>query len=78
MMVRMGWLAMLAMLPWPAPLDLQLQSQAEEGPNQDDKAENDDVIESGIDNYCANNVASYKKAPAESLVPYPGDKRDMR
>ena len=55
----------LLVLPRPAALDLELQSDAEEGADEDDQAKNDDVVQGGIYNHSVNNVASYKELEPE-------------
>ena len=47
-------LGRVVLLPGPSTLDLELQGQAEEGRNQDDQAENDDVVEGGMYDNSAN------------------------
>jgi hypothetical protein len=60
-------------LPGPSTLDLELQGQAKECTNQDDEAEDDDVVEAGMYHNSPNDVTSHKELETVESIPYPDD-----
>ena len=59
-------------------VDLDLEAEAEEGPDQDDQAQHDDVVQSGLDGDRADEVARRRGSPGRAGCTPPNGWRSVR